>query len=355
MASSGNDGEDILGRRELVTKVPIEQQEATIPSSAGYPWAVSQFDYVERDARRNKDFLPEPGLRTWSVEYILSKNVDLVEERGDLDPSAIGSSHLRLQRDTQITSRDDVLGQEFSFRLLLAPDGTLGKIMVPVDADDATRARALARRAVFGLLGVLSCQGNVPLFISREIVRDPESGWVRFWIVLPAPPPTLGPVRLRIFSELRPVYALWRESRNSRSYFYKFLCLFKIVEGLLERVIPDVSKELTEAGRDFQPVRPRVPRDREIAIATPEYVEKRFTRVRDELRGQYRHALAHFELDDESPLDIDDPKTRHEYERLFPVIDYMARTLITHAERLLFLRSEGNNPPVQAKGESPTS
>lgn len=318
---------------------PIEKKEATIPLSAGYPLSVCQFDYVEHDSRENKDFLPEKGMRTWSVEYILSKNVELIDEGVSLDESAIGRSHLGLERDTEVKVRPDRSNEILSLNLLRSPEGTLGKIVVPVTTDHPVKARVIAGRAVSGLLGMLSFQGNAPLHISREIVRDPQSGWARFWILLPAPSVVLGDVRLRMSHELRPVYALWRESRNSRSYFYRFLCLFKVVEGLLETILPRVIKELTKAGKTFEPISRRViPDDKEIKRVTPEFVGMKFTRVRDELRGQYRHALAHFALDNRPPMDLDDPKNRHEYERLFPVVDHLASSLIREAERLLACR-----------------
>jgi hypothetical protein len=336
MKSNGDD--DLLGPRELIAQVPIEQREVMIPGGAGYPWSVSQFDLVEHDSRQGKDFLPEEGTRTWSVEYILAKNVELADEGGSLSQSEIGSSHLALERDTEIKTRADGSSEAISIRLLRAPDGTLGKIIVPVETDHPIKARVIAGRVVSGLLGALSFLGNIPLYLCREIVRDPKSGWARFWVVLPAPPPTLGRVKLRIHSELRPVLALWRESRNSRSYFYRFLCLFKIIEGLLEHILPRVFQELTKVGKEFECSSHRVPDEEEIKGATPEFVGRKFTWVRDKLKGQYRHALAHFGIDDEQPLNIDEPSSRHEYERLFPVVDHMARTLISEAERLLALR-----------------
>jgi hypothetical protein len=200
----------------------------------------------------------------------------------------------------------------------------------------------IAARSVAGLLGVLSFQGNTPLHVDREILRDPESGWTRFWVLLPAADARMGPLRVRLVPLLRPVYALWRESRNSRSYFYKFLCLFKIVEGLQESILPSVYKESTRRGKHFEAVSRVVPDEPHIKALTPEFVGKKFTRVRDELNGQYRHALAHFGLDHTAPLDLDDPKTRHEYERLFPVVDHMAAALIRDAERLFLDLENGS-------------
>ncbi len=334
MKSRERDGEELLGKRELITQTPIEQKEAILPRSAGYPWSVCQFDYVEHDSREGRDFLPGKGLRTWSIEYILSKNVVLADEELTLDQNSMGSSHLELERDTEISVRDEGIGETLKFKLLRSPDGTLGKIVVPVSSDHPLKARMIAARAVAGLLGVLSFQGNTPLHVDREILRDPESGWTRFWVLLPAAVARVGSFRVRLVSHLRPVYALWRESRNSRSYFYRFLCLFKIVEGLLESILPSVYKELKRRGKRFEAVKGVVPNDPHIKALTPEFVGKKFTRVRDELKGQYRHALAHFGLDHTAPLDLDDPKTRHEYERLFPVVDHIAAALIRDAERL---------------------
>jgi len=339
--TQGSEG-DLLGERRLIAETPIEQKEVTLPGAAGYPWSVCQFDCVERDSRQGREFLPGPGVRTWSVEYILSKNVALADEKVTLGQESMGSSHLGLDRDTEINVRDEESGETYKFTLFRGPDGTLGKIVVPVSTDHPIKARMIAARAVGGLLGVLSFQGNTPLYFDREILRDPESGWTRFWVVLPATAVRVGPLRLRLVSELRPVYALWRESRNARSYFYKFLCLFKIVEGLLESILPSIHKEMRRRGMTVVGFKELIPDDPHIKLPTPEFVGKKFTRVRDELKGEYRHALAHFSLDEAVPLDVDDPKTRGEYERLFAVVDYMAAVLIREAERL-FVELEGGS------------
>ena len=36
-----------------------------------------------------------------------------------------------------------------------------------------------------------------------------------------------------LFGEMKPVYAMYREGKNSNSCFYGFLCYYKIMEGLL--------------------------------------------------------------------------------------------------------------------------
>jgi hypothetical protein len=334
MKTTGKDGRDLLGPREMIIQVPVEKKEIAIPLNIGYPWSVCQLDYVEHDSQLDKDFLPAEGIRTWTVEYLLSKNVALADEGGSLDQSAMGSSHLGLESDMEIKVRGNGSGEGLSFKLLRSPDNLLGKIVVPVSTDHPIKARVIAGRAVSGLLGVLSFQGNVPLHVSREVIRDPESGWARFWIVVCAPAVTLSRVKMQVHPDLRPVYALWRESRNSSSYFYRFLCLFKIVEGLLETILPRVYKKISREKKEFERFKGKVPDDKEINRATPEFVGKKFTQVRDELKGQYRNALAHFGLDDKPALDLDEPGTRYEYERLFPVVDYMARTLIGEATRL---------------------
>ena len=325
---------DLLGSGELVAQTPIEQKRVELPGNLGYPWSICQLEYVEYASEQDKEFRPKDGTRIWSVEYILSKSVGLSDQAVSLEKDAMGTSHLGLVRDTEITTRDDGSGESVTFKLLRNPDGTLGKIVVPVTADSPFEARMIAGRATSGLLGMVSFRENVPLHIGTEIVRDPESGWARFWMVLPAPSAALGPVKLRLPPDLRPIYALWRESRNSRSYFYRFLCLFKIVEGLLETILPRMYRDLAEKGKKFERVKNEVPDSKEMRETAPELVGKRFTRVRDELKGRYRHALAHFELDARKPLDLDDPKNRHEYERLFPVVDYMARALINEVERI---------------------
>jgi hypothetical protein len=235
----------------------------------------------------------------------------------------------------EVKYRDEESGLVGSLSMLRNSDGTLGKVTTTVVTDHPDKAMAIASRAVSGLLGRLSFEGNVPLYVVREIVRDPESGWTRFRLVMPGTPGLISALKIRQFADLRPIYALWRESRNTRSFFYRHLCLFKIVDGLLGTVMPRVRKTLKAAGKAGIEPSFHIPDDEFIKAATPEFVGRKFTTVRDDMRNEYRNAIAHFQLKSTAPVDLDNPAYRYQYERLFPVTDYMARALIVETERLL--------------------
>ncbi len=70
---------------------------------------------------------------------------------------------------------------------------------------------------------------------------------------------TLSPGAQHLFVELSPIYALYREFKNSSSAYYRLLCLFKVMEGILGVLRKKGREEAKALGVRFSMPKETVP------------------------------------------------------------------------------------------------
>jgi len=139
----------------------------------------------------------------------------------------------------------------------------------------------------------------------------------------------------RLFEEMKPVYAMYREAKNTHSDFYKFLCCYKIMEGLLGKMRANAFARAKAAGVDVKMERDLVPDDEHLAPELRQHVGKPMKAFFDNvLTGTFRDAVAHFVTDD-GILRTSSATDLYAYAGVALVADLCARRLIANHERLL--------------------
>ncbi|HEY3104640.1 MAG TPA: hypothetical protein VGJ69_13710 [Pyrinomonadaceae bacterium] len=121
------------------------------------------------------------------------------------------------------------------YDLVPAADGRLSHINVDVEANHPSRALAPARTAVNQLLDTIMRVGWVPLVIMRQDVWiEGENEPLVHQMALPfTRGMTIGPLGgFTGFPRFAPYEALLREAIIATSPYYRFLCAFKLFEGV---------------------------------------------------------------------------------------------------------------------------
>jgi hypothetical protein len=121
------------------------------------------------------------------------------------------------------------------YDLVPAPDGKLSHVQVEVEANHPVRALAPARTAVNQLLDTLMRVGWVPLVVMRvDVYLEDESEPLLHQILLPFTRGlNIGPLGgFGSFPRFAPYEALLREAVVATSPYYRFLCAFKLFEGV---------------------------------------------------------------------------------------------------------------------------
>lgn len=202
-------------------------------------------------------------------------------------------------------------------------------------AANPQEARAKFINAVYPVLDHFSYAHNVALFVSMVRVMDLVHKSFHVECTAPYRSQVVPNTMSRLFSEMKPVYAMYREAKNTDSSFYKFLCCYKIMEGLLGKMRANAFTRAKAAGVDVKLERDIVPDDHNLAPELKPHVGKPMKAFFDNvLTGRFRRAVAHFVTDD-GILQTSSVADLNTYSGVALITDLCARLLIASHERLL--------------------
>jgi hypothetical protein len=373
---SGKKWKNCHGKQTTAPKSP----KPALPTSAevplmGVPGEVQNF--VSWNILAGEP-LPTPNSEPWKpgkyrVQLMLGRpGYPTTEEyRHDFITPNSGNSHLKVIKPlAQRTDRDpdhmiwwsvyvDKAGKrtELQFKGEANSEGFLARFTTTLDANNANEAASTAHASVAPILSGLAASADVPLFIESIDVMEMRSGSAMLRIVAPFPEQNFSFGPLPQMSEDYCHYAsLYREALQSNSPFYRFLCLFKIVEGLHKRrgrltieakrqgtftsrkpLIPErVPSNKTEQMRLLKAVysiRSDSPwDDMFIALTFPvESHEKSIKEVRDDILEKIRDTVAHaVMLDGEPGLSVDDLEDHWKVNKWLPLLRFLARLMLTN-------------------------
>mgnify|MGYP002620869661 CR=1 FL=1 len=227
------------------------------------------------------------------------------------DPDAFRSSELP---DAKLVYGGE--DQQIQFEAYANNNGRLASMVAQnVHASSFNDAERKVLLAVNGLLSRLSVKFNVPIDIATIETVEIATGNPKRTCVVPYVSVQLNPGLIRNSSRDFNFYAsLYREALNSNSPAYKFLCFYKIIEGLLKRRerIASECKNRGEEPKRYNEVVPATPAERKAWLTklfnmpptwndsgvVPQEAEgKKFGKVINEYLGPLRVRIAHAVLD----------------------------------------------------------
>jgi hypothetical protein len=282
---------------------------------------------------------------------------DGVDRIGDLTPR---SFDVKARLSKQPRDQDDMLAdiepsQGSSF-FALAPgkshiEFAIGNVVLRLDANArrelsmATSSiwatRALDARLIFEAslsrcFDHLSYLHAVPIFVSLVTVRDAVNEVQYTYIQSPPRAVPLDTNETTLHAEMAPVYALYRESQNSASPYYRVLCLYKIMEGLLDPMQVSARERAKVAGIALEARKAIVPNHNDIAPWLKPHVGAPMKIFFDNfLTKQHRDAVAHFELESKAALNVSSPPDGELFAHVAFLADLCARLLIERHEQIL--------------------
>jgi hypothetical protein len=213
--------------------------------------------------------------------------------------------------------------------------GELALIQFGCMATTVGHARLNFLRAVLPFLDHPAYMTHAPVFISSMRVEDQKNTCTTLFYTNPFRKQTPGSADL-IFNEMAPVYAMYREALNSNSDFHKFLCYYKILEGLLGPLRANAMKIVKESRLSVRAPRPAVPTVAELPPAQREHVGKAVKKVFDDvLTPRYRNAVAHFMTDEGGVLHAGQPEYLDQYAGIILLCELCVREVVTGHEALL--------------------
>lgn len=333
----------IAGRKPLTPSPRLE----TAPGALGAPGAPIQLTILAimpNEHRSDASRLHDIESRAFRVDMLLIRSIGFLDEiKGDFTVED-GSSHVRAPMGTTVLK---VATPGGTFTIHLNARGELALISMGVDATNATEARNLVQDATAPFLDHLAFMTGTPILTGITRIQDENNQATTLDLVAPEQKIILNPGEQSLFEELSPIYALYREFKNTVSPFYRLLCAYKIMEGIygvLRKIARERAKQLgtkLNIPKEVVPDHPDIARDLRYLIGKP------IKTVCDNiLQKRYRDAAAHFLVQEAEVLKVSSAVERSKFADMAFLCDLCAQIVIrNHEQALAQLNSQPEAQP----------
>ena len=331
--SAGTKGTDSIQTRRYLGNTPGTSMEIPI-EKLGFPGSLTELHIVPQFpdvTRSDQDILTDNSEREFKAAALLSKAPNPVTAMNFQFTEADGDSYFlfappRMAVDTQWG------------RVIIGKNANSEASMAQMTcwARSANEALERLQLACAAFLDHWAYEATAPVYLTRLRAREltSKSEMVRFPVPFRSTP--INPSATEIPTPLRPILALYREGLGSASPIYKFLCFYKILEGYLTRLKPNLAKLFRAAGLSYPAPSDRVPDHRGLDPSFRAYIGQSIAKFRDDLlTPDFRDAVAHFEKDGLSPLVMSNPSEIVRFSNTALAVELCARTVI-ESYRLAF-------------------
>jgi hypothetical protein len=307
----------------------VEVSRAVLPAP-GAPNAITVVAIMENETRDEAIRLQDRSLRMFDVEVLLTKQLTLPDKfNGDFTKED-GASLIKLAGTIKVDTTSGSFHVEPNIR------NEMALIRMRVEAHVATEARNKVYDATSAFLDHLSYLARTPILTGLMKISDTKNDIISIEIIGPDREATLNSGSAKLFSELAPIYALYREFKNSSSSYYRLICLFKIMEGIFGGLRPK-GRELANAlGVPFSITKERVPHHPDIAQELRYLIRMPIKKFYDNiLEKRYRDTASHFLVQENVILQVSSAEERNKFAEMTFVCDLCACVLISNHEALL--------------------
>ena len=309
-------------------------------------------DEIERDLRSDEERLKDKSERSFILAALLLKAPLIKEDlKADFGPED-GSSYF-LMPSNACYGRIRCKAGMLVVKKNQARENSL--VEFTCSATSTAEAREMFLEALLPFLDYLCYKADCPVVVATVKIEDAKNNLKTIEYISPYRDVTINPHYSEFLDEMAPVYALYREAKNSNSDFYKFLCHYKILEGLLGRLRAEVYQRAKNKGVKLPNLTETVP-DSEY-IEAPQhkgYAGKSIKSFFDNvMTNQFRNEVAHFVTDEGLILDMSSPAHIDKYLGILYICEQCVRIVIKNHERLLSCLSSSSLSGTSANGQKP--
>jgi hypothetical protein len=288
---------------------------------------------MTNETRRDEDRLHDEALRPFKVFARLGKTALVADGiKGDFGPDD-GESYVILPPEA-VAGRVRWGGYLMEFRKNAAGEKSL--VEFQCTATSLREAKATFLKFALPFLDNLAYELNYPIFVQAIRINDLNNQVESIDYVSPYRKASVTKPIMEVPVELAPVFAMYREAKNSHSDFYKFLCYHKMLDGLLGTLRSSVNLRARKQKLELTKLRDVVPDHPEIAPAYRTHIGKPIKAFYDDiLTPHFRNAIAHFITKDGAILNLSDPSTISKHSEIMFVSELCVRAMIRSHSDLL--------------------
>lgn len=297
----------------------------------GMPGDFVVLDMFRSETRSDRERQRDSTPREFEVTSLLSRSPPSTDDLNLSVETERGGSYVSAHPDAAKT-------------LIKIPDGTLevrhnskremASLHFKCSAASPAEARRLFLNAVSPFVDHISYLGNVPLHIALVECNDPKNHLRTYNYINPHPQITVNPHEATLYERLFPIYALYREAKNTQSPFYKFLCYYKVLEGIYNHLRPEIFTNAKRRGISLTREKETVPEHDELKATHPDLIGKPIKDVFDSrFTPTFRNEVAHYILSDGGVLNVSEALTAERFGAELLPIELCARAVIAVQER----------------------
>lgn len=296
----------------------------------GIPGHLFILDVYKNETRSDEERLRDTSNREFQVNALLGR----MESSSGIDLSVDterGSSCISATPDAP---KAIIHGPDGEITLMHNSRRELASAHFTVDATGSAEARRRFLEAITPFMDRVSYLGNVSVHIKVIECIDSKNNIRSYDYVNPHPTVRVNPHEVRINNTLLPVYALYREAKNAESPFYRFLCYYKILEGIYNHLRPNLFKAATERGARIRTERELVPHYEELRSSHADLVGKPIKDIFDNrFTPAFRNEIAHYFLASGQILNVSHAQALEKFSYELFIVESCARVVISTQER----------------------
>lgn len=302
-----------MPEHHLIMKVVQNRAPRAQLGAPGAPRAITILAIMENETRDDNARLQDQSLRMFDVEVLLTKQLTLPDTLNSAFTKEDGASLVKVASNTAMMKIDTAFG---AFNIELNSRNELALIRMRVEARVPMEARNKVYDATAAFLDHRSYLAQAPILTGLMKIYDDKNQATTIDIVGPEREVILSPGAQYLFAELAPIYALYREFKNSSSAYYRLLCLFKVMEGILGVLRKKGREEAKALGIPFSMPKERVPDHPDISNDLRYLIGKPIKEFYDNiLEKRYRDVASHFLVQENVILQVSSADERKQVRR----------------------------------------
>lgn len=229
-----------------------------------------------------------------------------------------------------------------TYTLIINADGEFSGARLQCRATSLEQAKQIFLKGIVPFLDHLAYIANAPLILSRVLYMDEKNAIQSFAFMTPYQDALVNPFENNLNDAMLPVYALYREAKNTMSPLYRFLCYYKILEGIYNSLRPELYRLAKEKNITLNRPREIIPDDPELRTTHPSLIGRPIKELFDrELTTDYRNDVAHYVLDTGAFLSVTDPTVTDKYLDILWPVEICCRTVIPNQEQYYIQYQQG--------------
>lgn len=277
-------------KKIYTTEISLDKREITIPFEL-LPLSNSMKYIILTGSKTDEKKLKDKSKRKFELRLLLSKDQMFNSKDLEIEPQLGGSFFLLPKNKKKII----INSTKGSFTLHKNERHELSMITANINIFSFEEAFSLFFQMVSPFLDQLSFTFNIPIIIYRIGCKDLKNDLYIYNWVVPYTTTHFSKPNNNAPEELIPILALFREAKNNSSNFYKFLCYYKILEGIFRHIRPKLFKDAKEKAISIEVKKEKVEDYEFLSSEQKPYIGKSIKSVFENyLTNQYRNTVAHY-------------------------------------------------------------